>query len=99
MQVYAHSLHAITRLHLMFQLFGTAASLLAKKTQVSNVVKDQDHMKLQHPSQVVTDPPLCSTSPSTFDQYIATLEGWEQELIQDCDFIQDEEDVRLLLQS
>eukprot|EP00957_Ditylum_brightwellii_P210337 15364855-Ditylum_brightwellii.AAC.4 len=98
-QWYAHSLHSTMRLHLMFQLSCTAASLPAKITPVSDVVKTQDHMKFQHVTQTATDPLLCSISPSTFDQYIATLEGWEQELIQDCDFFQDEEDIRLLLQS
>eukprot|EP00957_Ditylum_brightwellii_P122373 9332256-Ditylum_brightwellii.AAC.1 len=82
MQWYAHSLQATMRLHLMFQLNGTASSLPAKTAPVSDVMKTQDHMKLQHPSQVVTAPPLCSTPPSTFGQYITTLEGWEQELIQ-----------------
>eukprot|EP00957_Ditylum_brightwellii_P077736 5906868-Ditylum_brightwellii.AAC.1 len=56
-------------------------------------------MKLQHPSWASTDPPFCSTPPSTFDQYITTLDGWKQKLIQGCEFVQDEEDARHLLQS
>eukprot|EP00957_Ditylum_brightwellii_P084710 6440651-Ditylum_brightwellii.AAC.1 len=57
------------RSHLMFELNGTVSSLPAKTDPGSDVVKTQDHMKLQHSSWVVTAPPLCSTPPTTFYQY------------------------------
>eukprot|EP00957_Ditylum_brightwellii_P196313 14956564-Ditylum_brightwellii.AAC.1 len=67
--------------------------LLQPTIPISDIIETDIYFETTIPGAVITTPEKEISPATIFVEYLTTLDPWEQQLIEDCEFLIDEEEV------